>query len=174
MIGRLIASATTAVLWRVVCVLVLLLVLGIGGQQLRVLSARADAAESRRELAESRQALLAATATAERKARAAEQRQRDALAGIQATYKTEMSHAQDVQAAVAAGLRADNLRLRGHWQGCLATADLSAAAAGAAGTDGSAELRAASAGRVIAAGAECDAQVRGLQSVIRAYTDDEG
>ena len=143
-------------------------------QQYRIALARADTATAHKELAEVRQRIAEQSAAAEREARETERLQRDAIEAVRTRYQEEMKNAQGAHDLVVADLRRDALRLRAHWQGCTATADLSAAAAGAAGIDGAAGLRASSAGRIIGAGAECDAQVRGLQSVIRAYTGDEG
>lgn len=165
MFAKLLATATTAVLWRVVIGLLLALVAVAGVQQLRVMDAQLAAAEVQRELSELQGAVAAERAKAEREAREAEQRQRDALDAIERMYKTEMSHAQDVQAAVVADLHNDNLRLREHWRGC-ETSRLSATAANSARTDDAADLRAAGAGDLVRLGAECDATIRALQRVV--------
>lgn len=135
-------------------------------QQYRIALARADTATAYKELAELRQRIAEQSATAEREARETERIQREAIEAIRASYQEEMQDAKNTHDLVVADLRRDALRLRSHWQGCIATADLSAAAAGAAGTDDAAELRAASAGRIVAAGAECDATIRAFQRVV--------
>lgn len=75
---------------------------------------------------------------------------------------------QDAQAAgdrVAADLRAGNVRLQDRWRGC--EAGRVSTIAGASGEpDASAADRNDSAGRIIGAGAACDAQVIGLQQFI--------
>lgn len=110
--------------------------------------------------------LAAQRAQFEAAARERDRAQHDALAVIRTIYEKELADAHATATSVAAGLRADALRLRGHWQGCLATADLSQAAATAARADDAAELRAASAGRIIGAGAEADVDIRALQQYV--------
>jgi hypothetical protein len=100
-------------------------------------------------------------------ARTAEQDKAKALADIGAAYEKGKEDANASAAAVVADLRAGNLRLRDHWQGCVATAGLSAASAAAASGDGGAELRARGAGDLVRLGARCDAQVRALQATVR-------
>lgn len=104
------------------------------------------------------------------------------LAVAQETIDTERQYAQRLQAIATryegdknaierqaasdlADLRSGNLRLREQWRGCEAR---QAQVGGAAGqSDGGADLRAESASRIVRAAAECDAQVKGLQAVIR-------
>ena len=90
------------------------------------------------------------------------------MAGIAADYEREMQDAQDRADRVVADLRAGNVSLHRRWQACDATARLSAAAATPGLADGGADDRNESASRIVRAAAECDAQVRGLQSVILA------
>lgn len=144
-------------------VLVALLVI----QQLRVSRAHTAEAEARAELAEVRADIADQRETFERLARATERRQRDELDGVAAIYEQRMTDARKTADRVAADLRAGTERLREHWQGCLATADLSGAASSAAGIDDGAELRRQGAGDLVSVAAECDAQVTGLQSAIR-------
>lgn len=105
------------------------------------------------------------------------------LAVAQETLDTERQYAQRLQAIATryegdknaierqaasdlADLRSGNLRLREQWRGCEAR---KAQVGGASGqSDGGADDRAESASRIIRAAAECDAQVTGLQAVIRA------
>lgn len=103
-------------------------------------------------------------------------RQRKALRAIARIYEQEQSNAQAAHDKVVADLRDGLVRLRERWTcpAAAATADLSTAAGAAGSADASAELRAASAGRVVRAGAECDAQVRGLQAVVLAYQEQQG
>lgn len=84
-------------------------------------------------------------------------------------YEQERIRAAETADLVAADLRAGNLRLRDAWRGCAAAAGaaLPGDSAAAVVADAGADDREASAGRVIGAGAECDAQVIGLQNYIR-------
>jgi len=97
-----------------------------------------------------------------------------AMAYIAEKHVQEMTDAESKHAAVVSDLRAGVVSLRRHWQGCQATADLSRAADAAARADELAELRAAGAADLVRVGAECDAHVRGLQSVIMSYADADG
>lgn len=85
---------------------------------------------------------------------------------IAAKTLEEMRDAESKGAAVADGLRAGNLRLQQRWAGCEARVSDLAAASGQ--PDGAADDRADSAGRIVRAAAACDAQVRGLQALVRA------
>lgn len=121
--------------------------------------ARADAAEQRAE------GLAQALAASER-ARQQEHAKAEALAAVAAQYEREKLDAEAKADAVAAAMRADTLRLREHWRGC-ETNRVSEAAARAAEPDAAAELRAEGASDLVRVAAEADAQVRGLQEVIR-------
>lgn len=90
------------------------------------------------------------------------------LAATADTYEKAKTHAQETAVAVADDLRADNIRLRNRWQGCRAE-HLPATTATAGEPDATASDRAESAGRIVQAASQCDAQVRGLQSTIREY-----
>jgi hypothetical protein len=100
-------------------------------------------------------------------ARKAEQAQAAKYAEVEARHQQELTDAQGKADRVVADLRAGNLSLRRHWQGCQATAGLSSAAARAAFDAETARLREEAAGRVVRLGAECDARIRGLQGLIR-------
>lgn len=152
----------------IACALVALAVWVV--QQVRVLDARAEAADARRELAQERatRAELWAEFEAEsRKQEAEHRRQMDAIA---AETQRKLDDAQAAADRTVADLRAGNIRLRAHWEGCQATAELSRAAESAASADDAAKLREQAAARIVRVGAECDAHVMGLQSVIRTYT----
>lgn len=124
-----------------------------------VSDARADKAESERDSARAEvNALKAARDTEQRRAKEAQ--------AIAAKYEDEKRAIETESARVVAGLRAGNLRLRQLWQAQAATAYLSRAVASASQPDDQAADRAESAGRIVRAAAECDAQVRGLQAVI--------
>jgi hypothetical protein len=106
----------------------------------------------------------------EAEARRQEREQHLALAGIRSIFDKEMEDANAEHNRVVDGLRADALRLRQHWQGCTATAELSATAAAAARAYEDAELRARGAADLVRLGAECDARIHGLQSAVRVYS----
>lgn len=94
------------------------------------------------------------------------ERQRVKRAEAVATqYEQEKADAESKGAAVADGLRAGNLRLQQRWAGC--EARMSGITASSGQPDGAADDRADSAGRIVRAAAACDAQVRGLQALIR-------
>lgn len=139
----------------IACAIVALVVWSV--QQVRVLDAREE--------------LAAGRAEAEAAARETERRLREAADAIAAQYEEEMKRAGEKHAAVVADLERGNLRLRAHWQGCQATADLSRAAESAARADEASRLREQAAARIVRVGSECDAHVSGLQSVIRSYTE---
>lgn len=85
---------------------------------------------------------------------------------IAAKTLEEMRDAESKGAAVADGLRAGNLRLQQRWAGCEARVSDLAASSGP--VDDRTDDRADSAGRIVRAAAACDAQVRGLQALVRA------
>ena len=101
---------------------------------------------------------------AERAARAAESAQAAAFAARDQQYQQDIRHANDDANRLAADLRAARQRLRAPWQ---CPSSVSGAAASAARPDAGADDRAASAGRIVGAAAACDAQVRGLQAILR-------
>lgn len=87
------------------------------------------------------------------------------LQAIATRYEGDKNAIERQAAADLASLRDGSIRLRQQWQGCEAR---QAAVGGTTGqSDGGADDRAESAGRIVRAAAECDAQVQGLQSVIR-------
>lgn len=94
-----------------------------------------------------------------------------ALGRIAQQYEQDKADAQDRADRVVADMRAGNERLHQRWQAAIATSELSAASTGPGQLDAGAEDRAESAGRIIAAAAQCDAQVIGLQGVVRADRD---
>lgn len=100
---------------------------------------------------------------AQRRARQQERANAQAMVELATQLNKDLSHANEKHAVVVADLRADTVRLRGHWQGCLATGDLSRAAQTAARADDGAELRTTGAGDLVRAGAECDARITAWQ-----------
>ena len=105
--------------------------------------------------------------------RAAEQeanRYKDALAtaqnAVSAAYEKGKKDAETTAKRTVADLRAGNLVLRNRWTACQASADLPAAPAAPGEPDAGTADRAESAGRIVQAAAQCDAQVRGLQELL--------
>jgi hypothetical protein len=99
-------------------------------------------------------------------ARAQEQAWAERIAAADAKHQQELTDAKQAGERVADDLRSGALRLRREWSVC-ETGRLSNAAASAAKPDGGPADRNDLAGLVVRAGAECDAQIRGLQQVIR-------
>lgn len=147
------------------CIALLLLMMGWSIDHARLKAAR-DNARAERDVLIAQSALQRAEFEAH--ARQVERQQRAAVEAIRNTYQTEMERADEKHTAVIASLRADAVRLRQHWQGCAATAELSRAAETAARVDEDSRLREHGAADLVRLSAECDAQVRGLQAVIRA------
>lgn len=107
---------------------------------------------------------------AERLATEVANRQKDELAAAQnavsAAYEKGKSDAEATAKRTVADLRAGNLVLRDRWASCQANADLPRAAAAPGEPDAGTADRAESAGRIVQAAAQCDAQVRGLQELL--------
>lgn len=104
--------------------------------------------------------------------RATEHKQAGALAEIATEHEEDRRDAEAVPDAVAADLRAGNLRLRHGWAGC-ETQRLSDAAAAAAERDAGAASREELAGAVVRVGRDADDQLAACQAVIQAYTQGE-
>lgn len=107
--------------------------------------------------------------TQERTARQQERAVALQLAAAAQSLEEAKTDAQNTERAVVTDLRSDNLRLRQHWQGCVATSAVSAAAASASQRDAAADVRDAAAGAVVRVGADADAAVAACQAVVRAY-----
>ena len=122
---------------------------------------------ARAELSDAKADIAQQTAAAEAAARTSEQKISAATAAAAANYEKGKSDAQAVADGVVAALRADNLRLRQTWR-CPATVSVPAAPAAAGGADAAADDRSESAGRIVRAAAECDAQVKALQELVLA------
>ncbi|MGS0573465.1 lysis system i-spanin subunit Rz [Xanthomonas oryzae pv. oryzicola] len=103
----------------------------------------------------------------EQAARATEHKQADALAAIGAKHEQDQEEATAVAAAVVAGLRDGNLKLRNDLATCN-TDKLSQAAAGAVQRDAPAQLRAEVAGAAIRITRDADDQLRACQAVVSA------
>lgn len=117
--------------------------------------------------AQQRAAGAEAVADQVNKTRATEQSKALQLADIGAKHEEDRTAAKAVPAAVVAGLRSGNLRLRDDLATCH-TARLSEATAGAVERDAHAELRAEVAGAVVQIGRDADDQLRACQAVINA------
>ena len=97
-------------------------------------------------------------------------RHKDALAAAQnavsAAYEKGKKDAEATAKRTVADLRAGNLVLRDRWASCQANADLSRPATNPGEPDAGTAGRNESAGRIVQAAAQCDAQVRGLQQLL--------
>lgn len=97
-------------------------------------------------------------------------RYKDALTiaqnAVSAAYEKGKKDAEATAKRTVADLRAGNLVLRDRWTSCQANADLSHPAANPGEPDAGTADRNESAGRIVQAAAECDAQVRGLQGLL--------
>ncbi|WP_125077018.1 hypothetical protein [Pseudoxanthomonas sp. SGT-18] len=111
-----------------------------------------------------------AEARAQQGARVAEQATAEALSDIGTELEEERSSAETLPAAVAADLRAGNLRLRREWAGC-ETQRMSDAAAAAVERDALAASREDLAGALVRVGRDADDQLRACQAVILAYRE---
>lgn len=85
---------------------------------------------------------------------------------VSEAYERGKDDAEAIGAAVVADLRSGNARLRQRWTSCQAER-VSSAPAPASESDAPTRDREESAGRIIRAAAQCDAQVRGLQALLR-------
>lgn len=88
-------------------------------------------------------------------------------ASVAKAYERGKRDAEAKQAIVVNDLRSGNLRLRKHWAGCEA-GRVSDAAAASRELDAATRDREESAGRIVRAAAEADAQIRALQNLLRA------
>lgn len=86
---------------------------------------------------------------------------------LAARYEEEKKDAQAASDRLVADLRAGNRQLHQRWQAAIHTTALSQPAATASQSDGGADDRIQSAGRIVAAADQCDAQVRALQAYAR-------
>ena len=105
-------------------------------------------------------------AAEEARARQAEHRHAADMARIGQEHQEALRNAQAGYDRTVADLRSGNLRLQERWRSC--AANLPGSGGAGQGADAAADDRSESAGRIVRAAAECDAQVIGLQSVIRA------
>lgn len=97
-----------------------------------------------------------------------EERERaEAMAGIAEQYERDKANVEAAYERDVSDLRAGNLKLRQRWADT-ATDAVSQASRSAAELDAAAADREASAARIVRAARDADAQVRGLQAVVRA------
>ena len=96
---------------------------------------------------------------------------RDALVAAQnavsAAYEKGKRDAEQTSKLVVADLRAGNLVLRNRWTACQTSLGVPTTPADPSEPDAGTADRAESAGRIVQAAAQCDAQVRGLQDLLR-------
>lgn len=153
-----------AAIWALLLVLALV---ALTLKSLALVDARSTLDRERGEWAKQTLAQANAVIASEQKARAAEQAASNRQSEIANAYEEGKAAAQAAADRVAADLRAGNLRLQQRWASCAATASLSGATGAASAPDAGADDRAASAGRIVRAAAECDAQVKGLQALVK-------
>ena len=107
---------------------------------------------------------------AERTATEAASRHKDALATAQnkvsAAYEKGKSDAEAAAKRTVADLRAGNLVLRNRWTVCEANLGMPTATPAPSEPDAGAGDREESAGRIVQAADQCDAQVKGLQELL--------
>lgn len=143
----------------------LLALLLAGVQTWRLDSAQDAIADMALKVAEDQAALAAAQVVASEAARQQEQDRAKAANEVAAAYERGKDDAKAAGDRVAADLRAGVSRLQDRWRGCEArrvpgTADAPSE------PDASAIDRNESAGRIVGAAEQCDAQVIGLQQFI--------
>ena len=114
-------------------------------------------------LAEDREA----EAKAKDKAREDKDKLADAQNAVSAAYEKGKRDAEQTSKLVVADLRAGNLVLRDRWTSCQASSGLPRPATNTSEPDAGTADRDESAGRIVQAAAQCDAQVKGLQSLLR-------
>lgn len=108
---------------------------------------------------------------AERLATEDANRYKDALAtaqnAVSAAYEKGKADAEANAKRIVADLRAGNLVLRERWTSCQASSGLPRPATDTSESDAGTADRDESAGRIVQAAAQCDAQVKGLQNLLR-------
>jgi hypothetical protein len=149
--------------------LILATILGLGGagtagyHKGKVDAERAAKIAMSEHLAEDREAERVATEDANR--------YKDALAtaqnAVSAAYEKGKADAEANAKRVVADLRAGNLVLRDRWTSCQASSGLPRPTPDTSEPDARTADRDESAGRIVQAAAQCDAQVKGLQSLLR-------
>ena len=100
-------------------------------------------------------------------ARDQEHRHAADMARIDADNQKRIANEKAANDRLVADLRAGNVRLHARWSAAVATAKLSQGVAAAGRPDAAERERQDSAARIIGAADRCDAQVKGLQDVVR-------
>jgi hypothetical protein len=147
-------------------VLVVLLLAGLGIQQVRVSGAEAGKARAVAALADERSAIAAEREKFSEAARLAERKHESRLKALAAQREQEKEDAEARIARTVDEHRRGVRQLRQQWAAEVATARLAGAVAAAAGTDAAPDDRAAAVGRVLRIGAAADRQIRELQGVV--------
>ena len=147
--------------------LILAAVLGLGGaagyHKGKVDAERAAKIAMSEHLAEDREAERVATEAADRYKNALTTAQN----AVSAAYEKGKADAEANAKRIVADLRAGNLVLRERWSACKAGDGLPNPAANTSEPDTGTADRDESAGRIVQAAAQCDAQVKGLQNLLR-------
>lgn len=156
---------------RAIVVLVVAAALFFGGRSCG-LAANADAVTKlEREKAGVRVADALAVAEAANEQAATYKRRAEANDAIATQYLEALNHANDKADRLAGDLRTGDLRFRKLWAQCQAVPAAGGDAARSGTPDAEAADREESAGRIVRAAAECDAQVIGLQDVVKAMQE---
>ena len=149
--------------------LILATILGLGGAGTAGYhKGKADAERAAKiamseHLAEDREAERVATEAADRYKNALTTAQN----AVSAAYEKGKADAEANAKRVVADLRAGNLVLRDRWTSCQASSGLPRPTPDTSEPDARTADRDESAGRIVQAAAQCDAQVKGLQSLLR-------
>ena len=150
-------------------ILALVAILGLGSAG--AIGYRKGAANAELKAKVAMDAHLAADAKAEQAAREEATLRKDKLIEAQnaasAAYEKGKRDAEQNSKRVVADLRAGNLVLRNRWTACKASLGVPTAPPAPSEPDAGTGDRAESAGRIVQAAAQCDAQVKGLQELLR-------
>lgn len=148
--------------------LILAAILGLGGAGVAGYNKGKTDAERVAKIAMDKH--LAEDRASERAAEQEANRYRDALAtaqnAVSAAYEKGKKDAEATAKRTVADLRAGNLVLHNRWTACKTSADLPTAPPAPGEPDAGTADRNESAGRIVQAAAQCDAQVRGLQELL--------
>lgn len=122
-------------------------------------------------IAEYREGAAQHLVEAYKNARTLEREKQNAVDEVAERYEERRREESEVEASTIADLRAGNLRLRNHWQGCEATSRVSSSAITASILDANTAAREASSGAIIRAGRSCDNWIIGLQEYAREVSE---
>lgn len=152
---------------RVAIAVAALMLAGLIGWEWRDRSADAERATLVAQHATERQGAAERLARFEAMAREQEHRHAADMDRIAQEYLEELSNAKAESDRVVAGLRAGTIRLQDRWRGCGESPGVPDPFAGTRAPDAVTIDREQGAADLVHAARECDAQVRGLQSIIR-------